>query len=66
MDDFTGFTGEKTAAPNLISVRGFEVVDQIKAAVDSACYGSVVSCADILAIAARDSVVTVSCVLNHV
>ncbi|KAJ8624551.1 hypothetical protein MRB53_033083 [Persea americana] len=58
LDDFTGFTGEKTAAPNLNSVRGFEVVDQIKAAVDSACYGSVVSCADILAIAARDSVVT--------
>ncbi|XP_058111098.1 peroxidase RIP1-like [Magnolia sinica] len=57
LDDTPTFTGEKTALPNLNSVRGFDVIDQIKAAVDSACYGSVVSCADILAITARDSVV---------
>ncbi|CAN1155737.1 Peroxidase 4 [Linum perenne] len=49
-------TGEKTAAPNLNSVRGFEVVDKIKSAVDKACNASVVSCADILAVASRDSV----------
>lgn len=66
LDDMPGFTGEKTSAANLNSARGFEVVDQIKAAVDSVCYGSVVSCADILAVAARDSVVAVSCFLNHV
>ncbi|CAN1262940.1 Peroxidase 52 [Linum perenne] len=48
--------GEKTAAPNLNSVRGFEVVDKIKSAVDKACNASVVSCADILAVASRDSV----------
>ncbi|CAN1262958.1 Peroxidase 52 [Linum perenne] len=52
--------GEKTAAPNLNSVRGFEVVDKIKSAVDKACNASVVSCADILAVASRDSVSFVS------
>lgn len=52
--------GEKTALPNLNSIRGFEVVDEIKAAVDKACKRPVVSCADILAIAARDSVAIVS------
>jgi peroxidase len=36
------------------------VVDDIKAAVDKACKHPVVSCADILAIAARDSVAIVS------
>ncbi|WOK95856.1 peroxidase P7 [Canna indica] len=57
LDDTPAFTGEKTAKPNKNSLRGFEVVDRIKAAVDSACNGSLVSCADILAVAARDSVV---------
>jgi hypothetical protein len=52
--------GEKTALPNINSIRGFEVVDQIKAAVTKACKRDVVSCADILAIAARDSVAIVS------
>ncbi|KAJ1412207.1 Secretory peroxidase [Sesbania bispinosa] len=56
LDDTPNFTGEKTAFPNVNSVRGFSVVDDIKAAVDKACKHPVVSCADILAIAARDSV----------
>ncbi|XP_040992001.1 peroxidase 4-like [Juglans microcarpa x Juglans regia] len=57
LDDTDSFTGEKTAGPNNRSIRGFKVVDDIKAAVEKACPG-VVSCADILAIASRDSVVT--------
>ncbi|XP_027369041.1 peroxidase 4-like [Abrus precatorius] len=56
LDDTRNFTGEKTALPNINSIRGFSVVDEIKAAVDKACKRPVVSCADILAIAARDSV----------
>ncbi|KAL0537661.1 hypothetical protein IC582_026644 [Cucumis melo] len=56
LDDTDTFTGEKTAFPNANSIRGFEVVDQIKTQVNQACKGNVVSCADILAVAARDSV----------
>ncbi|CAL0301337.1 unnamed protein product [Lupinus luteus] len=56
LDDTSSFRGEKTAAPNNNSLRGFEVIDSIKAKVEAICPG-VVSCADILAIASRDSVV---------
>ncbi|XP_061350615.1 peroxidase RIP1-like [Gastrolobium bilobum] len=56
LDDTPNFIGEKTAFPNMGSIRGLEVIDEIKAAVDKACKRPVVSCADILAIAARDSV----------
>ena len=53
-----GDDSEKAAIPNLNSARGFEVIDTIKSSVEAACSG-VVSCADILTIAARDSVVLV-------
>ncbi|XP_050368684.1 cationic peroxidase 1-like [Argentina anserina] len=57
LDDTANFTGEKTALPNLNSLRGFDVIDTIKSQLESICPG-IVSCADILAIAARDSVLS--------
>ena len=59
LDDTPTFTGEKTAVPNNNSLRGFDVIDSIKAQIEGIC-PQVVSCADILAVAARDSVVAVS------
>ncbi|KAF9619721.1 hypothetical protein IFM89_009063 [Coptis chinensis] len=46
---------EKTAAPNL-TVRGYELIDEAKAALEAQC-PSVVSCADIVTVATRDAVV---------
>ncbi|KAF8042161.1 hypothetical protein BT93_A0697 [Corymbia citriodora subsp. variegata] len=57
LDPTPTIDSEKLAFPNNNSARGFEVIDQIKAEVDRACGRPVVSCADILAITARDSVV---------
>ncbi|CAL4932977.1 unnamed protein product [Urochloa decumbens] len=46
-----GSDGEKFAQPNLNSVRGYEVIDAIKADLESVC-PEVVSCADVVALAA--------------
>ncbi|KAF5785432.1 putative peroxidase [Helianthus annuus] len=57
LDQTSTIHSEKNALPNANSVRGFEVIDKIKFEVDKVCGRPVVSCADILAVAARDSVV---------
>lgn len=59
LDDTKAFKGEKNAIQNKNSVRGYEVIDQIKGEVEKAC-PSTVSCADILTLAAKESVVAVS------
>lgn len=59
LDDSATIQSEKDAIPNKNSLRGFDVVDNIKRGVEQACPG-VVSCADILALAAEASVNLVS------
>ncbi|XVF47534.1 hypothetical protein PTKIN_Ptkin03bG0116500 [Pterospermum kingtungense] len=53
LDNSATIEGEKEASPNNNSVRGFEVVDAMKVALEYECPG-IVSCADILAIAAQE------------
>ncbi|KAF5747425.1 peroxidase 17-like [Tripterygium wilfordii] len=55
LDDTPTMLGEKHAIPNINSLRSFEVIDEIKNALEKVCPG-VVSCADIIIMASRDAV----------
>ncbi|KAL6843989.1 hypothetical protein ACP4OV_025662 [Aristida adscensionis] len=55
LNSTVGSPAEKEAIPNL-SLRGFGTIDRVKAKLEQACPG-VVSCADVLALVARDVVV---------
>ncbi|CAF2049799.1 unnamed protein product [Brassica napus] len=55
LDDTPNMLGEKLSLSNINSLRSFEVVDDIKEALEKAC-PSTVSCADIVIMASRDAV----------
>ncbi|KAG6544802.1 hypothetical protein Mapa_013491 [Marchantia paleacea] len=58
LDSTSGNTAEKDSLANANSLRGFAQIDQVKAKLEQVCPG-VVSCADILALTARDAIVKI-------
>ncbi|WCJ35738.1 Peroxidase superfamily protein [Euphorbia peplus] len=58
LDDTITLQGEKKASVSINSLIGFEIIDKIKNKLESDCPG-IVSCADLLTIAARDAIILV-------
>ncbi|CAN8314748.1 unnamed protein product [Cochlearia groenlandica] len=55
LDDTPKMVGEKLSLSNINSLRSFEVIDDIKEALEKACPATV-SCADVIIMASRDAV----------
>ncbi|KAE9620931.1 putative peroxidase [Lupinus albus] len=55
LDDTPNMLGEKLALSNINSLRSYEVIDEVKEALEKVCPG-VVSCADIIIMTSRDAV----------
>ncbi|KAK2635677.1 hypothetical protein Ddye_030469 [Dipteronia dyeriana] len=58
LDDAPSVISEKNAINNFNSIRGYEVIDTVKSQLEKICPG-VVSCADVVSVAARDASVAV-------
>ncbi|KMZ59273.1 Peroxidase [Zostera marina] len=56
LDDTPTMLGEKNSLSNINSLRSYHVIDEVKEVLEMGCPG-VVSCADIIVMAARDAVV---------
>ncbi|XP_019157473.1 PREDICTED: lignin-forming anionic peroxidase-like [Ipomoea nil] len=56
LDESPTIKSEKTALPNHASARGYDVIEAAKRELEKACPG-IVSCADVLSVAARDATV---------
>ena len=56
--DWDDGVSEKFAVPNKNSLKGFEIVDEIKQQLENVC-PMTVSCADIIALSARHAVIQV-------